>query len=275
MRHRGCIVALLLLCSWHAGVAAQVLVAPPVVAITEQDPFGTFIVRNQSQEPQEVTIDFRFGHPVSDTLGTMTMLYGDTIPASDRSATAWVRAFPRQFVLEPGQQQSVRILGRPDATAADGTYWTRIVTSSTPQSARADTTSTGVSTQVIFRLEQVTTLLLRKGETHTAVDIGTVSVVDDSASLGVIVPLQVGGNSPFLGRIGATLRDADGLAIAEDHEFFAMYVDMTKLILFPRAELPPGAYSVDLVLSAERDDLPASSLLPIEPLRRTIRFVLQ
>lgn len=269
-----CLMTVLLL-SLAGGADAQVLVAPPVVTVSENEPFGTFLVRNQSQEPQEVTIDFRFGYPVTDSLGTLTMVYGDTLVAARRSATAWLRAFPRQFMLAPGQQQSVRIVGRPDATADDGTYWTRIVTTSTPQSAPADTSTAGVATQVIFRLEQITTLLLRKGETQTAVEFGDIRVLDDSASLGILVPLRLGGNSPFLGRIAATLRAADGRVLADAHEFFAMYVDMTKLFLFPRTELPAGEYSVDLVLTAERDDLDARSLLPIEPLRRTVRFVLQ
>jgi hypothetical protein len=251
---------------------AQVLVAPPVVAISPREPFGSFIVLNQSDQVQEVTVDFRFGYPVSDSLGTLSMVYGDTLPAAARSLRAQARAFPRQFALSPGQQQTVRLTGRPPEPATDGTYWVRIVTASTPQRPPPDPSATGVQAQVIFRLEQVTTLLYRHGRASTAVEIGAVRLVDDSASLGVLVPLELGGNSPFLGRIHAAIRDEAGRTVAEDFEFFAMYVDVVKRFVFPRDRFPAGAYTLELTLTAERDDVPPAALLSIEPVRRSLSF---
>jgi hypothetical protein len=252
-----------------APVGAQVLVAPTVVTISERQPFGMFIVANQSDETQEVTIAFRFGYPVSDSVGTLAMVYGDTLPEAARSLQPWVRAFPRQFTLLPGQQQTVRIIGRPDGELPDGTYWTRIVTTSTPQPPMADVRNMEVTARVVFRLEQVTTLLHRHGAALTAVDIAPATLVNDGTARAILVPLRLSGNSPFLGKLHMTLKDSTGAIVADDFEFFAMYVDMTKRLALPDVVLKPGDYSVEVTLTSERDDVPAGTLLSMQPVRQT------
>jgi hypothetical protein len=268
------LVPLLLLCAIAAADAgAQIVVAPPAVVLTEREPFGTYLVLNQSTEPQEVTVEFRFGYPVADSLGVTSMVYGDTLPEAERSLMPYVRAFPRQFVLQPGTQQIVRITGRPGADAAEGTYWARIVTTATPRSAPVDTTSgTDVRAQVIFRLEQVTTLLYRKGAAGTSVAVDDIRVVMDDASLGVLARLSPGGNSPFQGQVGVVVRNAAGDTVGEDVELSALYVPMARMFVFDRSRFPPGEYTGELVISAERPDIPRAHLLQLEPVRREFRF---
>jgi hypothetical protein len=247
-------------------VHAQVMIAPPVLVLSERSPFATLVVINQSADTQEVTIDFRFGHPMGDSLGTVLMVYGDSLPAASRSVDATVRAFPRQFTLAPQQQQLVRITASPSGTAA-GTYWTRVVTSSSVAGGAPDTTSQAVSARLLFRLEQVTTLLFRRGEVSTAlrIDGDPVSVAGEGA--GVLVSLRVGGNSPFLGGARLRLLDMQGTTVGESIEYFAVYVDMPKRFAFPEG-VSPGRYICELRISAERPDLARELILPAEPLQR-------
>ncbi len=253
-------------------VSAQVIVAPPAVVLTERDPFGTFLVVNQSTDAQEIVIDFRFGYPVTDTLGAVSMVYGDSLAGGEWSLGPHVRAFPRMFVLEPGVQQVVRITGRPGAELPDGTYWTRIVTTATPRMPPPEPDAAGVSARVVFQLQQVTSLLLRKGLAATGVEVEDIRIVMDDARLGVLARLAPGGNSPFLGEARVRVRAADGSVAAEAVDVFAMYLPMTRLLLFERSTLPPGEYTAELVVASERSDLTRDQLLQIEPVRRDFRF---
>ncbi|MGB9591584.1 MAG: hypothetical protein ACPL1K_03610, partial [Candidatus Kryptoniota bacterium] len=112
---------------------AQVIVAPTILYMSDKDRFGTFIVMNRSTTPQEISIYFKFGYPSSDSLGNLFMQYGDSAAAQKYSCANWVRGFPRQFIINPGQQQIVRLTVTPPPDLPDGMYWTRLVTRSSPQ----------------------------------------------------------------------------------------------------------------------------------------------
>jgi hypothetical protein len=272
MKHFRLLLGGLLLALLPCGVQAQVVVAPPAVVLTERDPFGTYLVINQSPEPQEVRIDFRFGYPVADSMGGISMAYGDSLPLAEWSLAPHVRAFPRQFVLQPGAQQVVRITGRPGADLPDGTYWARIVTAATPRLAAPDPALAGVRAQVVFELEQITSLMYRKGQTNTAVTVEALRIVMDDAHVGVLAQLAPGGNSPFLGEARVLVRDAAGTVRAEERDVFALYVPMTRLLLFDRTRLPAGEYTAELVVTSDRTDLTREQLLRIDPVRQDFRF---
>ncbi len=172
-------------------LAGQVLVAPIQLFLGQRAPMGTFYVYNQSQQSQEISISFRFGYPVSDDNGALRMMYGDSLPLAARSMQGWVRAFPRQFVLGPGQRQEVRITTRAPQDLPEGMYWTRIATVSSPQSPPVDTVAPGISASVTFRLEQVTTVLYAKGSVSTGVQADTPRVGVDSAGVGVVAHLTL------------------------------------------------------------------------------------
>lgn len=107
---------------------AQVLVAPTLLFVSDQSRFGTFFVMNRSNVPQEISISFRFGYPVSDSTGNVWMQYDDSLMAQNHSCRSWVRGFPEKFVINPGQRQVVRLLISPPPMIPDGEYWTRLIT---------------------------------------------------------------------------------------------------------------------------------------------------
>lgn len=252
--------------------AAQVAVAPTILFIGSDTRFGTYLVSNQSGVPQEVTVDFRFGYPESDSLGNGYMVYGDTLAGAELAITEWVRAFPRRFVVGPGEQQTVRLTVRPPADIADGTYWTRIVTTSTPQTPQVDTVGEGVAAQIIFRLEQITTVLYRNGEVGTGVTLDEVRHWVEPAQVSFLATLSRTGNSPFFGSATLRVRDAAGTVVGEGIQAVAIYFDSRIAFAVDRAALPAGEYSAEISVTPERSDIAPADQLPMEAVTQTVRF---
>src|SRR5919109_1983937 len=90
---------LLLAVSPFSHVSAQVVISPPVITLVEPERFGSFTVENRSTVAQEVTVEFRFGYPTSDSAGDLRMIYDDSATAARSSIVPWVRAFPRRVLL--------------------------------------------------------------------------------------------------------------------------------------------------------------------------------
>ncbi|HSL71611.1 MAG TPA: hypothetical protein VK864_15295, partial [Longimicrobiales bacterium] len=192
-------------------VRAQVLVAPTTLVLSPQNQFGTYMVTNRTDVTQEVTVDFRFGFPASDSSGNLFMQYEDSAAAARYSMAKWAKAYPRAFLLPPGQQQVVRLTVRPPAGIDAGTYWSRIVTTSTPQTPPPDTAANGVATRLVFRLEQVTTVLYRHGLATTGVALEQVRAEPRSeGAVQVFANLRRQGNSPVLGTATLRILDAHG-----------------------------------------------------------------
>lgn len=246
-----------------APAAAQTLVAPTVMTLSDRERFGTFLVDNRSGEPQEVTISFKFGYSASDADGHRYFVYDDSAAAASFGVHGQIRAFPRRFVLAPGERQIVRMSARPSPDAPDGVYWARIVTASQPQSTTAEATvQEGVSTQVVFRLEQVTTLLYQKGEVGTGLAPAPLEAQMGTDSLTVLLPLRRTGNAPFYGR--ARLRVVPQVTdpragpppALTDELLFEVFFDRVIRFDVPLDDLPGGHYRVVVAVDSERPDIP-------------------
>jgi hypothetical protein len=254
---------------------AQVTVGPVVMHLAEPERFGTFTVENRSPTPQEVTLEFRFGYPASDSLGNLRMVYDDSATAERFSMASWARAFPRRFMLGAGQRQLVRLTVRPPANLADGVYWTRLVTSSLPQSPPVDSVATGVTTQINIRLQQVTTVLYSRGPVETALEVGPLTVRQDSSDVSLLVALKRTGAAPFLGNVALRVMDARGAPVHESAEATSVYFTTTKRFAVARARLTPGTYTAEVRAVAERADLPANALFRMTPVLFRTQFVVQ
>ena len=251
--------------------AAQTLVAPTVMTLGDRERFGTFLVDNRSNEPQEVTISFKFGYSASDAEGNRFFVYDDTASAAAFGLHEQIRAFPRRFVLAPGDRQIVRMSARPSPDGPDGVYWARIVTASQPRSSAVEQTAQeGVATQVIFRLEQVTTLLYQKGQVSTGLEPGPLEARVGTDSLTVRLPLRRTGNAPFYGRarMQVTPESADpGGAPAPplgDELLFEVFFDRVIRFDVPLEGLPSGRYRVLLAVDSDRPDIPREDRVEAE-----------
>ncbi len=254
---------------------AQVIVAPTILYMSNQDQFGTFVVMNRSRDPQEISVSFKFGYPTSDSLGNIFMQYDDSLSAEKYSCADWLRGFPRQFILNPGQQQVVRLTVIPQQGLADGVYWSRLVTKSTPQVKFVDTVKTGVTANITFVLEQVTTVVYEKGSIGTVINISDPRTFADSTHLNVVAKLNRGGNAPFFGTVNLKILDAVGNTVYTDKLLIAAYFSMHVKFAVPLSNLTAGDhYTAVLDVSSDRPDIPPENVIKITPVEQSIPFTL-
>ncbi len=251
----------------------QVIISPYIVYTDSKHRFGSFLVQNESNEPYEITVSFVFGYPVSDSTGNISMKYFKEAPDSLPSVAQWVKAFPRKFVLNPKERQTIRLTVRPDKTLEPGTYWSRIVTSSTKKSVPVDTVKEGITAQLKFVLNQVTTLFYRVDSAYTGAVVDTVFYFADSSNINILSKVVRIGNSPFLGNLEVEVKDSNDSTLIKRTEYLPLYFELVKKISIPKSELKKGKYTVVLKpVSTEKQDIPESKLKIIKPEAKSIAF---
>lgn len=254
---------------------AQVIVAPTILYMSSLDQFGTFVVMNRSKDPQEIMVSFKFGYPTSDSLGNIFMQYNDSLAAEKYSCSDWLRGFPRQFILNPGQQQVVRLTVMPKQDLPDGVYWSRLVTKSTPQVKFVDTVKTGVTANITFVLEQVTTVIYEKGGVSTTVSVSNGHTYEDSTHLNIVARINRGGNAPFLGTVDLKVLDAAGNTVYSDRLLLAAYFSMNVKFAVPLSDMRAGDnYTAVFDVSSDRPDIPPENAIKIDPVEQKFPFTL-
>jgi hypothetical protein len=254
---------------------AQVAVSPAALFMNPKNRFGTFIVENKGGETQEVSITFRFGYQVSDSLGNISMQYNDTIAEAQHSLAGWVKGFPRKFILMPGARQIIRLTTQPPSDLSDGMYWSRIITSAQPQANRIDTLRPGITTQINYVFEQITTILYAKGDINTGLEITDPFIVEDSASIRLVWKTTKKGNAPYFGTVRVKLYDETGSTVDETFETLAIYETMNKQATFKRNKLKPGKYIAEIKFVTERNDLASDDLIQLPPIVKKFAFTIK
>ncbi len=252
---------------------AQVTIAPPLVVMDRENPYGSYLVANRSNQVKEVTISFKYGYPVSDDEGNVSVQYIDAPDSSHRTAVEWVRAFPRRFVLEPMQEQTVRLLVRPRGEVQEGTYTARIITSS----ERADSepgsfvnNDNEVSTRINFKFNQVSALMYRHGKVTTGVEIEDITTKHADDNLDVYASLRRQGNSPYIGSARLRIYNGENKVIKETSQSIAVYDEMVRRFRFAGDSIPPGDYTAELTLSTSgRSDVSSSVLIKAPDVTKT------
>lgn len=248
---------------------SQVIISPYILYTDTKNKFGTFIVQNESDQIYEIGISFIFGYPVTDSLGNATMKYYEQADSSLPSMVDWIKAFPRKFILDPKQRQVIRMTVKPPSDVPAGTYWSRIVTSATPQSPPIDTLSGGVRAQIKFVLNQITTFLYRVDPTTTGIEVKDLFTEIDSSNVNIYAYLVRTGNSPFFGDITATVRNSNSEVVAEEEQGLNNYFELVKKFQFPLEKFTSGDYRIELtVISNEKENFPESTLESILPITK-------
>ncbi len=252
-------------------VFGQVSIAPTTIFI-DQNGIGSVFITNPGDAPQEINVSFAFGYPGDDGFGNLTMVYTDSIRAKQFGIDARVRAFPRTFILAPQQQQTVRLQVRPDRSLAAGTYFTRVkITSNAQTSDVEETAQEGVSTRVNFKFDQVIAAFQKVGAVTTGLEFEDVEVVQSDSILKVIPAFKTTGNSPFIGSVTATLKNAQNQTLAEQGQTVALYFSGKRAVELKLPEnISPGDYSLTLVYETRRGDIPSSDLVQSQPITKSI-----
>ena len=253
-------------------VNAQITIAPTMVFIDQQNRFGSFLVLNGSEEAQEVSIEFPFGYPVTGPEGNINMVYDDSAAAEQYGISDVVRGFPQNFVLQPGQRQTVRLTIRPK-DFSDGTYWTRIKTTSNAQQPAIGATSDDeITAQITYEFEQVTTLFYKHGDTNTGIDIVDFTARDAGENVEFVIDASRTGNSPFLGSIILELTDSEGSVSTEKLVSTSIYFDYRQIFTIPKSDLENGTYNASVTFETRRPDVPKEDIVQMKPVSRSISY---
>jgi fimbrial chaperone protein len=205
------------------------------------------------------------------------MYYPENISADDPNASGWVHFYPRRFVLQPGERQTVRIAVRPPSDLSFGEYWARPVIISNPvkhpvstaEAERSNVLRAGLSTQI----NTVIALNYRHGDVYTGVEIAGFTENIDADDLSVRVDLTRRGNAAFLGNLILRIRDSNNRVIDELRRDVAVYYDLSRVFTFPRKNLRSGVYTAEVELNTDRQ-LTGGYILPARPVRKSVQVTI-
>lgn len=257
-------------------VQAQVAIAPSALFINDQTNIGTLYISNRSDDPQEVSIDFVFGYPSSDEAGNTIVNYEDSLAYEKYAINDWIRVFPRSFILDARQQQTVRFQVRPQLQAEDGVYWTRVRITANPQTPEIDMPATeeGITTRITFRFEQIIAALYRKGSVTTGVDVKKIEVLHEDDLIILLPHLERTGNAPFIGSMKAMLYDNAGNLVKERQSTTTAYFDVIRRIEINTSDLPPGNYRAELIFETRRGDISPTDLVQAPTITEVIEVTI-
>lgn len=266
VRRRTIIAAAAVVATLGAGAAAlrAVSVSPMSVFMSHTNRTGTITLYNPNPLPEEIEISFAFGYPQSDSAGDVTVPLAETAPAGEPSAVPWLRAFPRRLVLQPGQQQVVRILAQPPAGIEDGEYWSRILVTATggrppvEQQVQPD-----LRVAISMRTIIVASLNYRKGRPTTGLTMTGASAVRGSDGLNVTLDMARQGEAAYLGRIRIELLDASGAVVHEEEDILSVYRTLRRRFTIPG--MGENVTRVRYTLDTDRPELGQANVITAPP----------
>ncbi len=237
----------------------------------DDEPAKRITITNSSDVVQEVNISLSFGYPDSDSDGNLLMNYEDEEAAESFGLDEILRVFPRQFELAPDERQILRLQVPQSETRSrdDGLYWTRMnITSNERTRAVEEGVEDRIGARISYRIQQNIGIFFKKGDVRTGLELLEInqSRDPDTGYLRLLPQLQRTGNSPFMGTMFATLRDASGAVVAESERTFSVYFTQTRPIGFDTSELPSGNYTATIRFEPVRADVSARDQIPGEAL---------
>lgn len=247
-------------------VSAQVALAPTAIFL-DKNGIGTLYITNNSAVPQEISVGFQFGYTTENESGNLYIKYDDSLRVKEYHLEG-IKAFPKNFILPPKQQQIVRVQVRMPKDKPDGLYFCRVKVGSAAQVADVDQSAgqEGIATRINVRFEQVIAAFMKKGNVTTGVQIGNIGSKVDNQILVLSLPYQTTGNSPFLGRLTTKLTSADGKEIVNHTGSIVMYFNGQRNISYALPEgVAPGRYQLELTFETERSDITPTDLVKAPP----------
>jgi hypothetical protein len=260
------ILSLLLL---NTAVFSQVVVSP-YAALTDNTEKKAFItVSNNSLEPQDITITFRFAHEVSDEKGFTDVKYLKTNEKSDYDLSPMLTIGQNRFTLRPGERRDVEINIEAPAGLPEGTYWTKIFTSY--KTRKTSNEGAGSGTLPVFT--QVTTLIYKNDTYRASLSLDDIGITFEKGILKILTGYTANGNPPFFAEADIKIIDSEGRVVKEKVEYFAVYFSLKRGSMINVSELPAGDYTLELTAGNNKNGMPLPDYL-IEPQVRTLGFTI-
>jgi P pilus assembly chaperone PapD len=233
---------------------SQVTVAPVTVHLNDADKNGYIIVRNNSStSPWEVSIDMKYGYPMSDSAGNTFIFFPDMLKDDDPSAVKWVSFFPRKFIVNPLDEQTVRISAKPK-DLKDGEYWGRPVIVSREMNYSNTLNQQQINAGLKVEFRTVIALNYRKGKVFTSVNFENLNCTYEENKFIVFSQLRREGNAAYIGNITAKISDEKGKLLKEVKQEISVYYTLNKKIIVETGTLPKGIYTVNVQLNTDREE---------------------
>jgi hypothetical protein len=241
---------------------AQVTVAPSILFINSKSGVGTMYISNNSSDPQEVGIDFVYGYPDADSVGNSRMNYKDTISAGVYSLNSMIRAYPRNFILNPKQQQTIRLQVRTKSSVKDAFFFSRVKVTSGQKAPDIDKKPADVvTTQINFKFDQIFPVFYRKGNVTTGLHIHDVSTSLKDGKLTVVADVERTGNAPYIGNEKVELLSAANEKIALAEGTASIYFRMKNKVELDLPKTAKGKCKLLLTFETKRSDIAAEDML--------------
>jgi len=237
---------------WASSAIGQISVAPLAYEMGTTKRSTEMFIANNSNTVQEVIIEARFGIPKNLDDGTVGIVFPDSLNGDEANAAPWIRFFPRMLQLNPGEQQTVRMLVQPPANLPDGEYWSRIVVSQEPASATPSDTSGALVARLNVRIQTVLGFLYRHGSVSTGIEASVSSVETLSDALVLKFDTKRLGNAAYLGQIDLTLKDANGAVVGMSNEIVTVYEPLVYTVRIPLTNPLRGSFTWDATFNTRR-----------------------
>jgi P pilus assembly chaperone PapD len=254
---------------------SQITISPTNLFISDDSKFGTYLVINNSNEAQEVSVDFIFQYSTSNSEGEKSLTVVDsTTEYEDYSLAAWVRAFPQNFILQPNQRQVVRLRINAQNSIPDRTYFARIKTTSTPVSPPVEIDNNqAVSAQIGVVINQISGVYYKKGEVSTGIEIENIRTKTEDNNFVVLTDYLRLGNSPFLGTITASLMQ-NGDVKAEQFISTTLFFSGTHRSEINITDLSSGEYQLRVRFESRRGDISSQDIVQMQPVIETMTITI-
>jgi len=255
------IIAAILLFIPVQELLANVLASPTVVFVTDKNPTGRITLLNRGNTPQEVSVYFSFGLPVSDSLGNISVSFQDSAVTDPRSCLEWARAFPKKVIIEPDESQVVRLMVRAPDNLPDGEYWARIMVRSqnatveVPVAGEQD----GIKTQLNMITEMALMLKYRTGDLISNLELQNASGTLKDSTVEVMIDLENRGNVSYMGMLETRLLDSDNKEISSNLIKLAVYRHLKRRI---NLELGDGKFKPPFRAEIKIDSEGRSDVMP-------------
>jgi hypothetical protein len=255
---------------------AQVTVAPAMIFIDSKSGIGNLYITNNSALPQEVSISFAFGYPDADSVGNAEMNYKDTTAARTYSLDPVVRAYPRNFLLNPKQEQTVRLQVRTKSSVKDACLFSRVKVTSAQKSPDIEKkVIEGITAQINFKFDQIIGVFYRKGNVSTGLTVHDVSTAIKDKKLTVIADVERTGTAPFIGSMKAELYSSANEKVALSESTASIFFRMKNKIDLDLSKIGNGPYRLVLTFETKRSDIAVEDLLQAPPMIKEVTVNLQ
>ena len=251
-------LAFLLFVKANAGIA----ITPKFIFTNQSKSSAVINVSNNGEAEEEVWVDFVFGYVISDDSGRIKV-YIDSSNTDELSITPFLQAYPKRFILGPGESQTIRISVKSPTEKLDGEYWSRILVNSKPRKVITAVNDTlRVRSGLSFITQQSIPFHYRKGNVSTGVSISDlVGNVKDSLLI-ISMKLTRVGNAAFWGTRNVKVFNENGKLISSIQKNLVVYKTLTQIDNIRLQDLPPGRYTVQVECVTTRTDIKKIEIVP-------------